>query len=114
MYKFSCPYLKGEVELADESEAYIAHPHPDLLPEYLPQLQQTLMDPGEVRCSIHMSGARMFHHWFDDVCHGKYVGTKISLFAEWCESESGIKTRKLFACRNSLHCHNMLYNLSVL
>lgn len=77
MYKFSCPYLKGEVELSDEREAHIAQNHPDLLPEYLPQLQQTLMDPDEVRRSIRMSGARMFYRWFDDVRHGKYVAVVV-------------------------------------
>jgi hypothetical protein len=77
MYKFSCPYLKGEVELSDERETHIAETHPDLLPEYLPQLQQTLMDPDEVRRSIRMSGARMFYRWFDDVRHGKYVAVVV-------------------------------------
>lgn len=67
MKKFPCPYLKGDVELTDEREADIAEIHPDLLPEYLPQLGQTLEDPDEVRRSARMSGARMFYRWFDDV-----------------------------------------------
>jgi hypothetical protein len=77
MKKFPCPYLKGDVELTDEREAHIARAHPDLLPEYLPQLGQTLEDPDEVRRSIRMSGARMFYRWFDGVRQGKYVAVVI-------------------------------------
>ena len=60
MQTFPCPYLKSEVELTDEREAHIAETHPDLLPEYLPQVKQTLADPDQVRRSIRMSGARIF------------------------------------------------------
>ena len=77
MKTFSCPYLNGEVDLTDEREAHIAETHPDLLPEYLPQLGQTLADPDEVRRSTRMSGARMFYRWFDDVRQGKYVAVVV-------------------------------------
>jgi hypothetical protein len=77
MKTFPCPYLKGKVELTEEREAHIAETHPDLLPEYLPQLQQTLADPDEVRRSVRMSGARMFYRWFDDVRQGKYVAVVV-------------------------------------
>ncbi|MBE9506832.1 MAG: hypothetical protein IMY86_02175 [Chloroflexi bacterium] len=73
MQIFPCPYLKGEVELTDEREAHIAHTHPDLLPEYLAQIEQTLANPDQVRRSIHMSAARLFYRWFEDVRQGKYV-----------------------------------------
>ena len=77
MKTFPCPYLKGEVELNDEREAHIAKTHPDLLPEYLPQLGQTLADPDQVRRSLRMSGARMFYRWFDDVKQGKYLAVVV-------------------------------------
>ena len=77
MQRFPCPYLNGEVELTDEREAHIAQTHPDLLPEYLPQLAQTLADPDEVRRSVRMSGARMFYDWFEDVRQGKYVAVVV-------------------------------------
>ena len=70
---FPCPYLKGEVELTDEREAHIAHTHPDLLPEYLAQIEQTLADPDQVRRSTRMSAARLFSRWFEEVRQGKYV-----------------------------------------
>jgi hypothetical protein len=70
---FPCPYLRGEVELTDEREAHIAHTHPDLLPEYLTQIGQTLADPDQVRRSTRMSAARLFYRWFEDVRRGKYV-----------------------------------------
>jgi hypothetical protein len=77
MRKFPCPYLHGEVELTDEREAHIAETHPDLLPEYLPQLEQTLLNPDEVRRSARMSGVRMFYRWFEDVRQGKYVAVVV-------------------------------------
>ena len=73
MQTFSCPYLKGEVELKDERESHIAQTHPDLLPEYLSQLRETLADPDQVRRSVRMSAARLFYRWFEDVRQGKYV-----------------------------------------
>lgn len=60
MQRFQCPYLKGEVELTDERETHIVHTHPDLLPEYLAQVGQTLADPDQVRRSARMSAARLF------------------------------------------------------
>jgi hypothetical protein len=65
--------LKGEVELTDEREAHIAHTHPDLLPEYLTQIGQTLADPDQVRRSIRMGAARMLCRWFAEVRQGKHV-----------------------------------------
>jgi hypothetical protein len=70
---FPCPYLKGEVELTDEREAHIAHTHPDLLPEYLTQIGQTLADPDQVRRSTRMGAAWLFYRWFEGVRRGKYV-----------------------------------------
>ncbi len=77
MQSFPCPYLNGEVELTDEREAHIANTHPDLLPEYLPQMKQTLADPDQVRRSIRMSAARIFYRWFKDVRQGKYVAVVV-------------------------------------
>lgn len=61
------------MKLTDEREEHIAQTHPDLLPEYLPQIKQTLADLDQVRRSIRMSAARIFYRWFDDVRQGKYV-----------------------------------------
>jgi len=65
--------LGGEIELTDEREAHIAHTHPDLLPEYLAQMGQTLADPDQVRRSTRMSAARLFSRWFEDIRQGKYI-----------------------------------------
>jgi hypothetical protein len=77
MRTFSCPYLKGEVELTEEREAHIARTHPDLLPEYLAQIGQTLADPDRIQRSIRMSGARMFYRWFEEIRRGKYVAVVV-------------------------------------
>jgi len=73
MRLYPCPYLQGEVELTDQREAHIAQTHPDLLPEYLVQIGQTLADPDLVRRSIRIGTARLFYRWFADVRQGKYV-----------------------------------------
>lgn len=73
MQSFPCPYLKDEVELTDERETHILHTHPDLLPEYLAQVGQTLADPDQVRRSARMSAAHLFCRWFENVRQGKYV-----------------------------------------
>ena len=77
MQTFPCPYLKGEVELTDERKAHIAYTHPDLLPKYLVQIEQTLADPDQVRRSTRMSAARLFYRWFEDVHQGKYVAVVV-------------------------------------
>lgn len=68
-----CPYLKGVVELTDERELHIARAHPDLLPEYIDQIAQTLAEPDQVRRSVRMSTARLFSRWFPNIRQGKYV-----------------------------------------
>ncbi|MBC8333340.1 MAG: hypothetical protein H8E28_15270 [Anaerolineae bacterium] len=70
---FDCPYLKGDVELTDERKIHITLQHPDLLPEFSMQLEQTLAAPHQIRRSLRMSSARMFYRWYDDVRKGKYI-----------------------------------------
>ena len=70
---FPCPYLQSVVELTDERLAHIVCSHPDLLPDYLAQVEQTLADPDQVRRSVRMSAARLFCRWFDNVRQGKYI-----------------------------------------
>jgi hypothetical protein len=77
MHAFPCPYLNGDVELTDERESHIAHTHPDLLPQYLEQVGDTLTDPDQVRRSIRISGARLFYRHFETVRGGKYVAAVV-------------------------------------
>jgi hypothetical protein len=71
--KFSCPYLKGEVELGDKREQHIAEHHPDLLPSQLDRIEQTLAEPDLIRRSERFASARIFSRWFDDLMDGKHV-----------------------------------------
>lgn len=73
MRQFSCPYLEGEVELTEEREQHIATTHPDLLPEYLPQVEETLVDPDQVRRSTRMEDALLFSKRFEEIKGGKYI-----------------------------------------
>ncbi|MDX2240619.1 MAG: hypothetical protein NW224_08050 [Leptolyngbyaceae cyanobacterium bins.302] len=73
MNQFSCPYLGGEVELTEEREQHITATHPDLLPAYMAQIRETLLDPDQVRQSSRLSTARLFTRWFDTVKEGKYI-----------------------------------------
>jgi len=73
MKQFPCPYLEGDVELTDEREQHISATHPDLLPEYLPQLIKTLADPDQVRRSTRMDNALLIARRFETIKEGKYV-----------------------------------------
>jgi hypothetical protein len=73
MAKFFCPYLKGEVELTDERAEHIAERHPELLPEHLSKLIETLAQPEEIRRSARFQNGRLFTRRFDDFHGGKYV-----------------------------------------
>jgi hypothetical protein len=73
MSRFSCPYVKGEVELTAERERHIAERHPDLLPEHREQVAETVTDPDQVRRSARFGNARLFSRWYTDVKRGKHV-----------------------------------------
>jgi hypothetical protein len=73
MKRFPCPYLKGEVELAEKRERHIAERHPDLLPEHGERVAQTLAEPDRVRRSVRFGSARLFSRWYSDLRGGKYV-----------------------------------------
>jgi len=73
MRQYSCPYLKGEVELTEEREKHIATNHPDLLPEYLPQVEETLADPDQIRRSTRMEEALLFSKRFEAIKGGKHI-----------------------------------------
>lgn len=83
---FPCPYLKGNVELSDEREAHIAAQHPDLLPEFIAEIGQTLVEPDEVRKGERIASERRFYRWFEHVKEGKYVAVVVV-------SETAPKTR---------------------
>ena len=52
MTRFSCPYLKAEVELTDERARHIAERHPDLLPEHRQRVAEVLAAPDQIRRSV--------------------------------------------------------------
>lgn len=68
-----CPYLSTEVELTPEREQHIAEQHPDLLPQHLAVVEDTLADPDQVRRSSRSSNARLFTRGFPSLRSGKYV-----------------------------------------
>ena len=65
-----CPYLKAQVELTEERETHIREKHPELLPQYRDQIDQTLADPDEVRRDARFPNSFLFPHWFSDVKGG--------------------------------------------
>ena len=52
---------------------HIAERHPELLPEHLDRLAETLYDPDEVRTSKRFGNARLFSRWSDPLRGGKHV-----------------------------------------
>lgn len=73
MTRFQCPYLGGEVELSDERERHIAEIHPELLPDHMDRIRDTLADPDQVRRSKRFGSARLFAKWYDDLLRGKHL-----------------------------------------
>jgi hypothetical protein len=73
MHQFTCPYLKGEVELTQERKNHIIERHPELAPDYRQLLADTLMAPDSVRCSVRLANARLFSRWFAQVKSGKHL-----------------------------------------
>lgn len=73
MAKFFSPYLKGEVELTDERAGHIAERHPELLPNGLKLLVETLAKPEEVRHSVRFQNAKLFSRRFADFMGENHV-----------------------------------------
>ena len=73
MATFVCPYLGSEVHLTEEREKHVAENHPDLLPEHLDKIVDTLADPDEVRRSARFADARVFSKWYASLRGGKFV-----------------------------------------
>jgi hypothetical protein len=73
MQQFLCPYLGGNVELTNEREQHIMATHPELLPDYLPQVIETLADPDQVRRSTRIDDALLITRHFGDIKGGKYI-----------------------------------------
>lgn len=82
MPRFTCPYLKGEVELTEERECHIGERHPDLLPQHRERIAETLSDPDQIRRSTRFAGAKLFSRWYNDLRCGKHV---VVVFV--CESD---------------------------
>ena len=73
MTLFPCPYLGMLVELTDERQRHILLKHPDLLPEYIDYVAETLAEPDEVRRDSRFPATRVFARWCESVKGGKFV-----------------------------------------
>ena len=73
MASFECSYFQGKIELPDERAEHIAENHPYLLPEHLDRIAVTLVDPDQIRRSVHFSSGYLFSRWFGDLLGGKHV-----------------------------------------
>jgi hypothetical protein len=58
--KLPCPYLKGEMELADARERHIAEQHPELLPAHLAKIEKILAELDQIRRSGRFASAKLF------------------------------------------------------
>ena len=86
MHSLHCPFLEADVELTDERAAHIAVEHPDLLPEHLALLENTLAAPDTIRRNSRSENTRLFTRWFPSVRGGKHVVVVVA-------SDTGPKTR---------------------
>jgi hypothetical protein len=70
---FVCPYLETSVELTHEREQHILDRHPDLPDSYLSLIEQTLLNPDEVRCDQRFEETWLFSRWFSDIRRGRFL-----------------------------------------
>jgi hypothetical protein len=70
---FACPYLETPVELTPERERHILDRHPDLPDDYLSLIEQTLLNPDEVRCDQRFEETLLFSRWFVDILRGRFL-----------------------------------------
>lgn len=73
MCNFLCPYLNSLVELTIERFQHISDTHPDLLPNFLQEVELTIAAPDQVRRSSHSQNALLFARWFESILDGKYI-----------------------------------------
>lgn len=67
--------------MTEERAAHIAIGHPELLPEHMELIRQTLADPDSMRPSRRMEFARLVSRWFADFRGGKHVVVVVNLAA---------------------------------
>ena len=72
-----CPYLGLPVELTDERRRHILLKHPDLLPEYIDYVAETLAEPNEVRRDSRFPATRIFARWCEHVKGGKFIAVVV-------------------------------------
>ncbi len=70
---FPCPYLGARVELTAERRQYILASHPELLPEHLDWMEETILEPELVLVRPGSSRARMLVRWYARGWTGKFA-----------------------------------------
>lgn len=73
MQFFECPYLGAPVELTDERVAHIEIRHPDVLPEHLTCIADTLEAPDVIQQSWKEADVRLFSRRFPEQLSGKHI-----------------------------------------
>ena len=68
-----CPYLRCEVEWNEERQSHISERHPDLLPDHVTLIAETLASPERIRRSTRFGNARLFSRWYPNLRNGKHV-----------------------------------------
>ena len=69
----ACPYLDAHVELTDERRQHILDKHPDLLPDHLDRLVETVAEPDEIRQDTRYPSTYLFSRWHETIRSGKYL-----------------------------------------
>jgi hypothetical protein len=81
---FTCPALDPpEVEFTVERERHVTDRHPDLLPQHLTSIQETLSAPDRVYQNEYNANKCAFVKWFPNVRGGKFVIVQVC--SEWAD-----------------------------
>lgn len=68
-----CPYLGTNIELTDERREHILERHPDLLPDYIHRIAETVSDPDVVRRDKRFPSTRLLSRHYDDARRNKHL-----------------------------------------
>lgn len=67
------PYFQDCVVLSDETKVHIQRQHPEIYPDFLLEIRQTVSRPDTIRKSHKKDDpAIIFERWFDHILKGKY------------------------------------------
>lgn len=68
-----CTALNSNVVLTQERLKHIEQGHPEVAPEHIDKIVETIQDPGLVRVSRRQTGGLLLSRWYPEILNGKHL-----------------------------------------